>query len=148
MNFLDFKNREIKVANGYEKISMDLQLNDMLDNRFSTFVSTLDTSIRNYLSSINLEESQKPILFKFYTDLNKDDLMISRDQIIEAVARAIIVTTKEYKNGEKILGLPDTFKHVDMLRAVILNLINYPLRYEVINFVFIDKDGNQVADTI
>lgn len=145
MKFLDLKQRKIIETGHYHREAIELQLQSLLDYKFSKFVDILQTSINNRLKSVDLESVDKPILFKFYTDLDADNLMIMRDQIIEATARAIIKDKVHYKNDEQILGLPEEFAEVDILRAVILELINYNLRAETITFEFISKDGEEVA---
>jgi len=145
MKFLDLKERKIIETGHYHREVVKLKLYSLLDYKLSKFVDILQASIDNRLRSVDLENIEKPVLFKFYTDLDTDNLMIMRDQIIEVTTRVIIKDKVHYKNEEKILGLPEAFNEVDILRAAILELINYKLRTEVIAFEFINKDGEAIA---
>lgn len=147
MKFLDFKERKIIETNNYTTKKIELQLQPLLDYKLSEFVDILQTSIESNLSNVDYENSNA-LLIRVSTDLSQEDLEVMRDQILESVARALITTKSKYKNGEKILGLPENFNQVDILRAVILDLINYNLKIENLNVKFYDKNGDQVARTI
>lgn len=144
MEFIDFKKRERFETKKYQTVKIDLRLHDMMDMKLSKFTDSLEISIHNILNRKQVKQIDKPIYFKIETDLDKEDLAITKNTIISILADYLIKNKTKYKHNERILAVPENLYDINMVVATAMDLINYNLHNEQFTITFFDKNTDKL----
>lgn len=138
MKVVNFELLEIEKADRYKEIPIKLILNEKLDLRYSQFTEELYQEISEQIEKSNIVNYDGPVVFQFYTDLERTDLKDLRDLIISGLVQKLLITKEKTKHDELRLGIPKGFNQLEIMQAHLMDFVNFKLLKEVFEIEFYD----------
>jgi hypothetical protein len=151
MRIIDFKNLTVTTEIEYKNIQFLFELSDKLDMPFIKFAKLIQQDLRDKIQAANLEQyKDSNLVIEFRTDLKSNDLDGMIPRLLTAFVLGLDLDKSTWKHGEKRLTVPQNML-IDkgyLLDANALDLINYNLPVERINFLFYNKKGQAIRSVL
>lgn len=147
MRIADFKQLKVDNSKLYKRVDLNFQLNNLLDTKYSLFVDELNYQMKEEINAAEIEKIDEDILFQFNTDLPRIELAPLMDLIVNTFIKHFTLS-KEYKHGEKRLGIPEDLKSVNISDVNLMDLVNYPLKKERFTIEVLDNKSRVLANIL
>lgn len=138
MLMIDFN--ELKIVNIEDYMTIDIVLDwnpSFLDESFKIFSRALSQKVEDELDKHLLK---KPVLFRYVTRFDNDDLDLIVDNLIDAVVGYMVGGKRE---REARLGRPKELEQVIMLNGTIMDCINNRLDTDVFTIKVLNKQDQE-----
>ena len=138
MLMIDFN--ELKIVNIEDYMTIDIVLDwnpSFLDESFKAFSRALSQKVEDELDKHLLK---KPVLFRYITRFDNDDLDLIVDNLIDAVVGYMVGGKRE---REARLGRPKELEQVIMLNGTIMDCINNRLDTDVFTIQVLNKQDQE-----
>jgi hypothetical protein len=134
MLMTDFDKLNIVDIEDYMTIDIVLDWNpSFLDESFKVFKKALAQKVEDELDKHLL---RKPVLFRYITRFENDDLDLIVDNLIDAIVQYIVGGSRE---REPRLGRPKELEPVVMLNGTMMDCINNRLDTDIFNIQVLNK---------
>jgi hypothetical protein len=138
MLMVDFNELTIKDIDDFDTIDIILGWNpSFLDEKFNTFIKALAEKVEEELDK---HLFKKPILFRFITRFDNNDLDLIVDNLVNEVVSYLLLSKRE---REERLGRPKELDNVGMLDGTIIDCLNYNLGADVFNVQILNNKDQE-----
>jgi hypothetical protein len=138
MLMVDFNELKIIDAKDFDTINIVLGWNpSFLDEKFNVFVAALAEKVEEELDK---HLFKKPVLFRFITRFDNQDLDLITDNLVNEIVNYIIVGSR---NREERLGRPKALENVGMLDGTIMDCINNETKPSVFNIQILNNKDQE-----
>jgi hypothetical protein len=138
MWMVDFDSLKIVDVEDYLTVDIILDWNpSFLDESFKVFKKALAEKVENELDK---HLFKRPVLFKYITRFENEDLDLIVDNLIDAVVGYIVGPARD---REARLGRPKELDQVVMLNGTIIDCINNKLDVDVLNIQVLNKQDKE-----
>jgi hypothetical protein len=138
MLMIDFNELKIKTVEDFQTVDIILGWNpSFLDEKFHTFIKALEKKVEEELDK---HLFKTPVLFRFITRFDNDDLDLITDNLINEVVSYITSTPRD---REPRLGRPKELENVSMLDGTIMDCINNETNPAVFNIQILNNKDQE-----
>jgi hypothetical protein len=138
MLMINFDELKIIEIEDFQTIDIILSWNpSFLDEKFNTFIQALQNKIKEELDK---HLFKKPVLFRFVTRFDNNDLDLITDNLINEVVRYVIAAPR---NRELRLGRPKELENVGMLDGTIMDCINNETHPNIFNIQILNNKDEE-----
>lgn len=140
MLMIDFEKLQIVDIDDYMTVEIILDWNSsFLDEPVSVFTKSLNQKVEYELDKHLLK---KPVLFKFITRLEEDDLDLITNNLVDALVYYLAGGPRTREDGDR-LGVPESLSNVLMLDGTMETCMNNRLDTDVFTAKIIDRHGKE-----
>lgn len=148
MKIADFSKLKIENSSVYNRIQIKLELEHLLDTKYTDFVAMLNLKMKNELNKIDFSALDEDLIIEFKTDLPRMELAPLVDLISSSFVINFIKDRNTLKHGEKRLGVPSELKYILISNINLMDLVNRPLLKERFTLEYYDSKNRLLRSFI
>ena len=138
MLMVDFNELKIIDIDDFDTVDIILGWNpSFLDEKFNTFIIALEKKVEEELDK---HLFKKPILFRFITRFDNDDLDLITDNLVNEVVHYIVGTPRD---REPRLGRPKELDNLSMLDGTVMDCINNEINPSIFNIQILNNKDQE-----